>query len=399
MHILIYASWYPSALNPVLGSFIRDQATALTVAGMQVGVVALNHLSVRDLADRRLHDDRRYANEHGIHTYRAYDARILMRAIYGDRYLHGASKDRLFGRYVADHGMPDLIHAHTTLFGGVLAARIKRRHGLPLVITEHNSAYASPGMPLWLDRLAAATLRSADARLVVSRPLGRLLEARYGDRIVPWEWVPNIVDERFQSVKPGSSSDHATFRFLNVANLVEVKGHVNLLHAFARRFRADSGVELRIGGGGPLEGELRQLTRALGIEAQVTFLGPLDRAQVAAEMQGADAFVLSSDYESFGVVLIEALACGKPVVATDCGGPGCIVHQANGVLVPSGRPDELGAAMAGMRERIGQYDSVLIQRDCLDRFGSARVVQRLTTIYEDVLATAQRRGTHTAIHR
>jgi teichuronic acid biosynthesis glycosyltransferase TuaC len=384
MHILVYASWYPSAWNPILGSFVRDQAEALRAAGVRVGVIALNHVPFRPQTLRLVARREEFAIERGIPTYRNYDLRSLLRPLYGHRFVGGAFKDDLFRRYIADNGMPDVIHAHATLLGGVVAARIKRQYGVPLVITEHSSTYASQALPRWLDRLTERTLPTADARLVVSPGLGRLLESRYGSA-GPWTWVPNIVDESFLSQAPRRSAQRSAFRFLSVGNLLPVKGHADLLRAFAGRFRGRPRVELRMGGRGPLRGELERLAGSLGIGGQVMFLGQLEREQVLAEMRACDAFVLPSHYETFGVVLIEALACGKPVVATACGGPECIVHQDNGVLVPPGDTEALGAAMASMVDHIEDYDPDSIQRDCRSRFGSESVVARLTAVYRDVI--------------
>ena len=255
---------------------------------------------------------------------------------------------------------------------------------MPLVITEHSSTYAS-GVPRWLDRLTRKTLMDADARVVVSPSLGRLLESRYGNAAGPWDWVPNMVDERLLSAAPARAGDRSTFRFLTIGNLIRIKGQSDLLRAFAQQFKGNSRAELRIGGGGPLHRELERLATSLGIRNQVTFLGRLDREQVAAEVRASDAFILSSHHETFGVVLIEALACGRPVVSTACGGPECIVHPGNGVLVPPGDPQGLGVAMAAMMESATHYDADSIQRDCRRRFSRASVVARLSAIYRDVI--------------
>src|SRR5690606_15746532 len=117
------------------------------------------------------------------------------------------------------------------------AARVKRHTDIPLVITEHSSIYGSGAIPAWLDRITADTLPYADARVAVSPTLGRLLESRYGNAACPWTWLPNIVDEGFRPADPGPSNERPGFRFLNVGNLIELKGQVILLRAFAQRFR------------------------------------------------------------------------------------------------------------------------------------------------------------------
>jgi glycosyltransferase involved in cell wall biosynthesis len=163
------------------------------------------------------------------------------------------------------------------------------------------------------------------------------------------------------------------------------KGQADLLQAFAARFQGDPTVQLRIGGDGPLRAELQTLALELGISEQVTFLGMLSREQVATEMQRADAFVLSSHYETFGVVLIEALACGTPIIATACGGPECIVRPSNGLLVPPGDVDALGAAMAQIRETSANYPPDALHSECMAQFGEQAVAAQLGQIYQSVL--------------
>src|SRR5699024_9955006 len=97
---------------------------------------------------------------------------------------------------------------------------------------------------------------------------------------------------------------------------------------------------------GEEKANLLKLVRVLKIEEQVVFLGPLTREQVKEEVSSADAFVLSSKYETFGVVLIEALALGKPVIATKCGGPESIVTPEVGYLVENNSEEELSKAMS-----------------------------------------------------
>jgi glycosyltransferase involved in cell wall biosynthesis len=161
------------------------------------------------------------------------------------------------------------------------------------------------------------------------------------------------------------------------------------LRAFAAAFRYNPAISLRIGGEGPLRHDLEQLATQLGIAKQVTFLGKLNREQVLNEMLNCDAFVLSSNYETFGVVLIEATACGKPVIAISGSGPDCIVKPLNGVLVPPQDITALSTALQLMQSQIGQFDSNLIREDCLLRFGARSLTEQLITIYKKALEDNQ----------
>ncbi len=389
MHILIIPSWYPRPDNPIRGIFFREQAEALSNAGYQVGVIAPPQLRSLRLLRRSLTGwPHRVACqvENGIPVYR-YHGWALPRMRRGNRYLWMRAGQVLFRRYVAEHGTPHIVHAHSALMGGVLAAALKRRYSLPYVLTEHSSAYARGRIRSWEVPLIKEALSAADERIFVSPHLGELLESLYGRVARPWVWIPNMVNSMFgPAPEPGPPQRSGPFRFLHVALMNENKGQSDLLKAFARRFKGDLGVQLRIGGDGPISQDLEQLSQELGLSGQVVFLGMLSRQQVVAEMQSADAFVLSSHYETFGAVVIEALACGKPVVATACGGPSYTIHKGNGLLVPPKDVDRLAQAMADLRDNISSYDSNAIRADCLSRFGEEAVVARLSDLYEGICA-------------
>jgi len=385
MHILIIPSWYPTVGNPVNGVFFREQAHAIQEAGHKVGVIAPQLLSLvllPTILSGRL-SGIEYEDDRGVPTYRSYQWIWLPLTLYGRAFLWIRAGERLFGRYTADHGMPDVIHAHSALFGGVLAGLIKKKHGIPVVITEHSSRFARKPLRPWQLPLVRSAFHRADERLMVSTQLGTLMEDIIGPHACPWSSVPNLVDGDFSTcIKIDNQRRLKQFCFLNVALMTENKGQADLLRAFASRFKGKEDVQLRIGGSGPVRKKLERLVLELEISGQVTFLGMLSREQVRKEMLAADAFVLSSYYETFGKVLIEALSCGTPVVATACGGPESIVHRGNGLLVPPGDVHALAEAMDVLRRGIGEYHAESISRDCMDRFGREAVLTQLISVYD-----------------
>jgi glycosyltransferase involved in cell wall biosynthesis len=249
------------------------------------------------------------------------------------------------------------------------------------VITEHSTVYQRRPIPRFQLEEARAALSAADARLVVSPQLGELMERVVGPEACPWEWVPNMVDPAFLEADLSAVRAPGPFRFLNVAFMQEKKGQAALLEAYAKEFGDDPGIQLRVGGDGPERGRLHETARSLGIEERVVWLGPLDREAVRDEMLAADAFVLSSQVETFGVVLVEALACGLPVVATRSGGPECIVAEGDGLLVSVGDASALGGAMARIHRDIALFDRGAIRRGCAERFSEAALVGRLDAVY------------------
>lgn len=390
MHILIIPSWYPATHDPVNGVYFQEQAHALQAAGHRVGVIAPLLRPMQRLREKVFGWPRgvAYEDDDGIATYRHYAWAWLPGVPFGNARSWLKAAECLFNVYVAEHGNPDIVHAHAALYAGVAATQLKKRCGIPVVLTEHSTAFARGVLQPWQRNVIRKAFQEADVRISVSPNLGKVLEEQYGTAFRPWHWVPNIVDQRFFKVetRPHTQLAQRRFRFLNVAMLVAKKGHKDLLKAFANQFRGNLEVELRIASDGPLRRELETMASELGIREQVIFLGKIGRAQVCEEMHLADAFVLTSHYETFGVVVIEALATGTPVVSTNSGGPESILTEDDGILVPVQDVGRLGLAMRAMYENIGQYDSSAIQARCVARFGGSVVAEQLSAIYEKVLA-------------
>lgn len=389
VHVLITPSWYPTEENPIYGIFILEQARALAGSGLKVGVLEPPVLtSLRSLMSgnpKRLRVVRNW--EHGFPSYRAELLNWFPRFAPGYRWLSRRGFLASFEQYCSEHGAPDIVHAHAVDVGGVWGSYLKVTQGIPLVLTEHATAFAEGKYnKCQLDR-AGRVFSLCDKLIAVSPQLESLLQKSFPGTPAKWEWIPNIVDSAFLQCQLGVRRHiQDEFVFLSVANLVEKKGQASLLEAFAASFAREAGVKLWIGGKGPLRSRLERTARELGIWGQVRFLGGMGRHEVIEAMQSADAFVLPSHYETFGVVLVEALAVGCPVVATRCGGPECIVEEPrDGILVEPGDTGALSAAMERLRLERGSFSPESLRMGCQARFGAEAVVARLKQVYQEVL--------------
>ncbi len=390
MHVLIIPSGYfLPADDPLSGIFQYDLASALKRSGVRVGILSVE-LRGLDIFKKRLSGwlfGQHVSEEAGISVYRHYGlywTPAWLRS-YMSKYIHEGL--RLFARYVNEQGMPDLIHAHNVMNAGILAAEIKRNYGVPYVITEHSSAYSREVAvcPSDYPRVRNAYIE-ADMRMVVSRSLGTIIDNYFGGEIGSLQVVPNMLDIIFEQLDTlPDRKAQKDFTFLNVGRMVEGKRQDLLLAAFALRFRGLENVGLRIVGGGSRRNELEMLADEMGVSAQVMFTGELERARVLEEMLDCDVYVHSSSFETFGVVIIEAMACGKPVVATSCGGPDDIITSENGKLVPVGDIEALADAMEQVKEQITTYDSAAIRKECLDRYCSKAVSESLIANYGKVV--------------
>jgi glycosyltransferase involved in cell wall biosynthesis len=376
-------------MDPLSNVFVQHHVKALRASGVKVGV----------LVTPLLHDLGRAASalSHGVGLKSEPDGDVPVLRFHGIHLLPCRVRragvelaeishwgEAAYRTYVRAHGEPDLLHAHNVCWGGALGVRIKRRYGPPLVVTEHSSGFVRLDCRTDRRELLAKAYERADAVVAVSQMLGRRLEELFGSAVKGWHLVPDVLDSLFEGAPLGASSaNDGRFRFLSIANLLPWKRHTLLLRSFARAFGHEDTVELDVGGSGPLLRPLQELARELDIAARVHFLGRLGRRAVLGAMGRCGAFVLSSSVETFGVVLIEALSRGKPVVATDSGGPRDIVTTANGLITSCDDVDALAEAMRSVRRHYQDYDPVAIRRDCVARFGREAFVRRITSIYAD----------------
>lgn len=383
-HILIVPSWYPENPGHINGTFFREQAIALHKAGYKVGVL---RPEVRSIKDIKAIFNKPYGivaeNDFGVNTYRFHALNITPRMPNLSQKRWVRLGEKLFLEYVNKHGMPDIVHVHSLIPGGFLAEKIKVKYHIPYVVTEHSSSFSRKLVSPKIIKELAPVVDASSANLAVSNAFKELLTDIFKGG--GWSYLPNIVSENFITSRLTPKEDSA-FNFINVCYLTKNKNLDLLIRAFSKAFKGNYSVKLKIGGDGEEKENLVELVRALSVEEQVVFLGQLTREQVKEEISSADAFVLSSKYETFGVVLIEALALGKPVIATKCGGPESIVTPQVGYLVENNSEEELSKAMLDLIASKNKFNPEKIRAYCLNNFSEKAVVEKLGKVYESVLA-------------
>lgn len=284
---------------------------------------------------------------------------------------------KMYDAYVKDNGKPDIIHAKCTMWGAILARAIAERDGIPWLVTVGASIFAR-GIAGPRERITASkTLNSASYLASVSNSLSQDMDRILGIPQESFTLVPNMID--VDNFPLTSRSQGEEFIWGYMANMVADKGHETLLRAFVS---VDDGT-LKLAGDGPLRGQLERLASELGLFNRVSFLGAIPREEAPNFFQGIDAFVHPSRYETFGIVLVEALATGRPVVATRCGGPNDIVRQQDGILVAV--DDVAGLASAMNEARSHRWDSSAMRAGVEERYTKEIIREQLLTIYNSLL--------------
>jgi L-malate glycosyltransferase len=384
MHVLILPVSFPRFYKPVSGIFFRDQALSLARHGITVGLIDPAPRALRTLLDGRLLSTRfnvTITSLEGVAVVQAHDWTLpFARRFYAKHFVWRAMD--LFRRYAARFGVPDVIHGHELIWAGAAARAISERFAVPYVVTEHSGDYGLfDTVQSWHVPHLRAAIRGASSMMAVSSDLIRLLQPFADGR--PMRVMPNIVDTDFFSPPSEPRADKAQFVFVSIAWLIMDKGIHVLLRAFAAAFKGDRAVCLELGGDGEDRASFVALANELGIGGQVKWLGRLSRAQVRDCLHAADAFVLASRYESFGLVLAEAMSTGLPVISTRAGGPEDFVDESNGALVDVGQVDQLAEAMIKMHRERDHWrrQAAVIRRSVVERCSPDAVVRQLRAVY------------------
>ncbi len=394
MHVLIVPSWYPTSEAPLNGIYFAEQARCLSRHGLQVGVVYPEQQSLRCLswsALRKKHFQTEWDEEHGVPTLRRYGWNVWSRFPPGLR-CRVRSAIRLVHRYVERYGVPDVLHAQSGRWAGAAAARIGRQYSVPFVLTEHFSGFFRDAIFPWRQALVREGYRHATVCSAVSTSLRDTLASKNLATASDIHLHPNLAPTSFFSPPPGGRPVPPPFHVVTIARLSLRKNVGGLLDAVAPLATDPSdsapSLVLSVVGDGPERSRLERKAQHLGLGKQVRFLGRLDRAAVRDVLRAAHAFVLPSFHETFGVVLLEAMATGLPVVATESGGPEDLVTPDTGLLVPPDDPDALCEALRTLRRTRSSFDATTIRRYTHEQYGSEAFAERTHSLYRRALETA-----------
>jgi glycosyltransferase involved in cell wall biosynthesis len=262
----------------------------------------------------------------------------------------------------------DLVHLHSNGFIVEIGQWLANRHRKPYVITLYGTDVSAYD-PRRNSRFGRVVRRAA-CRVFYSRALLRQAE-RLGLSTDPSTVIYAPVGSAFA---PADEEMRLRVRraigitnepvLLTVKRLHRVAGHETLLRALPAVLESFPDTMLWIAGDGELRRDLEQRTRELGIEANVRFLGRIDNQSLQPFYAAADVFVLPSEVESWGTVMLEALACGTPVVTTDTAG-GVEVRDTfpeDVQIVRKGSAEDLAAAVCGELRRRRRTTATTVAR-------------------------------------
>ena len=378
MRIFIIARGYPSPQEPTWGCFEKDQAEALVQLGHNVTIISI---------DTRFRWHKRkfgltQLNFGNLDIYNLFIIPLSLLFIPKSwRYkLVSYTYLKLFQHVVRKKGMPDILYAHYLryMFYGI---DIQKKYNIPLVGIEHWSKIGEKSIHPRIKKSAQNIYPQLDQLLTVSSSLKYNIQQQIGninDILV----TNNMVGKEFFY---SSKSNEKSLKIVSAGGLIYRKGYDLLIEALSHIKHLPDNWQLTIIGNGPLKQELQTLVQQKGLQKHIHLIGQKSKIDIVSQFQESDFFVLPSRSETFGVVYIEAMACGLPIIATDCGGPRDIVTESNGLLIPNEDIDALSNAILYMIKNINQYDRKAIAENCQARFSSEVIAKQLIQIFEDTI--------------
>ena len=370
-HIVFLARWYPHRYDPMLGLFVQRHAEAAALYDNISVVYAHADENIRqkfDIVDETINN---------VRTIRVYYRKSWSKIISLLRFYKANNKAlKMLPK-------PDIIHVHILTRLGLVALRQKRLHGTPYIITEHWSRYL-PGNDfsgLLRKKITKTVVRHASAITTVTDILAKAMQS-HGLRNDHYVIVPNVVD--INAFKPQPHHNEVP-KIIHVSCFEnKSKNITGLIDALQILEERNINFQFVFIGDGIDFAMIKDYVKKLKHQENIRFTGVLEGQDYVGELSSGDFLVLSSNYETQGVVLLEAFACGMPVVSTNVGGIPEIVNESNGILVPPHDPTQLADAMQTMLRTYQNYDADTLRNGVIKKFSNETVGKLLNRIYHDL---------------
>lgn len=280
----------------------------------------------------------------------------------------------------------DIIHSHGTILNGTLAYLLSRKLRVPFVITEHTGPFSKISKPFVKRHWAKFILKRADKVFAVSNHLkNEIVQIGVSSSQVQVTFNP-VDTELFYLDKVEKSNKNILF----VSRLEPFKGGLRTVKAFHKFSQLHADWGLTLCGEGPEKQAIIDYIRKNSLQHRVVLKGMLTKLEYHHELSCSDFLVFPSLHESFGLIPVEAMSSGLPIIAINSSAMPEYIHQSNGILLQTDSIEELTDAMLEMVGSLGNYKPSEIRREVVERFGIDNFGRKLVIDYESVIKRFKR---------
>jgi glycosyltransferase involved in cell wall biosynthesis len=386
MRILCLPAWYPTKITPFNGDFLQRHIKAISLFnGVQVihvlrdseGAITKN-VKIEEISSENV-------SEKIIYYYSPQFSPGIM-----DRFFSGWKYIKLYKQairdYMQQYGEPDLVHVHIAPKVGMIARWVKKKWNIPYVVSEQWGGYLPESenkfsrQPFYFKAHWRKVMKNAAALSVVSFYLGQSIQRILrGTKFIV---IPNVVDTTIFNPVVFEKKDIT--RFIHISLLNYQKNVEDILKALAILKEETPNFCLTIVG--PQKDNLKRLVNELQIESEVEFHHEIPQSELAKLVQKSDALILYSRYETFGCVIIEALACGKPVILSDLP----VMHEnakeyVNAVFAKGENPPELAKKLSWFICHRENFKADDIAKQAASTYNYEKVGRQFNEWYQKVI--------------
>lgn len=377
-HILILTSGgrVATTKSPNGGIFMLNQAKILSKEFEKVAFLSTGYVEFRNLFQKDNYQINEKIQELVIwkNYKKHWFPRKYLRYEY-QKYIYSKLALKQFAKYISIYGTPDIIHAHNIIFSGIVAKKIYKIYNIPFVITEHSSAFYMNVYSKSFITKIKRDIKNCDLISTVSPNNSVIIKNLFSKKTFV---IPNIVEDFFTFKR---SNVNSKFEFVCVANLIPMKNVKNVINAFKDVIK-DHKARLTIVGDGPLKNEINSLIFKLKIQVNTELIDYLAPNKLSKKLNASNCLILVSEYETFGVVVIEALASGIPVIVSNKVGSNFHINSSNGLIIQKNNHLELVSAMKNIIENYKSFNRKKISEDTINKFGKESFINNVKTLYD-----------------
>jgi glycosyltransferase involved in cell wall biosynthesis len=382
--VLWLASWYPNQLSRFDGDFLQRHAKAVSLF-CRVHVIYVVKDECRIVTDKYKAEETTDSNlTEQIIYYTSFKTRIKILDKYFSQKKYNQLYKRAINRYIANIGKPDLVHVQIAMKAGLAALWIKRKWGIPYIVSEQWTGYLSNAdhkisdYPFIYRNWIKHVLTEAFIVSVVSDYLGSAIQNHF--QTVEYRVIPNVVDTTI--FYPAQNKNSAKTRFIHISNMNYQKNTKAILEALYL-LKNEEAFEIYLFG--THNQQIKNLIKDYALQDHVFIKGEVAQPELADAIRQSDALILYSRFETFGCVIIEANACGIPVIVSDIE----VFHElvedgVNGMFAETEKPKALAQKLKQFILQKNTFDKMAIANAASQKYNFKNVGQQFLDLYKSI---------------
>ncbi len=380
LKVLFLSSWFPNRVLPANGDFVERHALAVSEICETAVIYVFSDSSVKngifeitEKTNNRLYEIIIYFKKNECKL------KFWSKFINGLRYLRGyVIGFRLLGKRF---GRPQIIHANIIYPISIIALLYSFLYRIPYIITEHWTLYLhenTKNLPgYFITKIAA---RKAYAITPVTENLAKALQKHgyKGNYIV----IPNVVDVDVFCPAKQEKEIHNKLRFIHVSSMKEEQKNITAIIKTLKRL-AEIRTDFTFTFVGELNEYQKELMNELNFpEGMIILKGETSHNEVAEIMREHEIMVMFSNYENLPCVILEALACGLPVISSDVGGINEWINENTGLLIEPNNEDQLLNGLIYMMNNYGKYNKDYLHAYAGKYFSKQAIAEAFHELYK-----------------